>query len=141
VVSSALAAAGAVEVDLEGKVGLVLSDDLEPEPPPSPWASLLPGLDATTMGWKGRDWYVGEHGPALFDRNGNAGPTVWWDGRIVGGWAQRPEGEVVVRLLDDVGDEARHAMDGEVERLQRWLGGVRVMPRFPTPLQKELAGS
>ncbi|MBA2437402.1 MAG: winged helix DNA-binding domain-containing protein, partial [Acidimicrobiia bacterium] len=72
---------------------------------------------------------------------GNAGPTVWWDGRIVGGWAQRPEGEVVVRLLDDVGDEARHAIDGEVERLQRWLGGVRVMPRFPTPLQKELAGS
>jgi hypothetical protein len=141
VVSSALAAAGAVEVDLEGKVGLALSDDLEPEPPASPWASLLPGLDPTTMGWKGRDWYLGEHRPALFDRNGNAGPTVWWDGRIVGGWAQRPEGEVVVRLLDDVGDEARHAIDGEVERLQRWLGGVRVKPRFPTPLQKELAGS
>ena len=27
----------------------------------------------TTMGWKERDWYLGAHGPALFDRNGNAG--------------------------------------------------------------------
>jgi hypothetical protein len=64
---------------------------------------------------------------------------VWWDGRTVGGWAQRAGGEVVVRLLDDVGSDASHAIDGEAERLQRWLDGVRVAPRFPTPLQKELA--
>lgn len=140
-VRATLAAAGAVEVDIDGVAGVALADDLEVEAVSPPWAALLPALDPTTMGWKGRDWYLGEHGPALFDRNGNAGPTVWWDGRIVGGWAQRPDGEVVVRLLDNVGDEARHAIDGEVERLQRWLGGVRVMPRFPTPLQKELAGS
>lgn len=135
----ALDAAGAVEVDLGGVAGVALADDLDPEETSPPWAALLPGLDPTTMGWKHRDWYLGDHGPALFDRNGNAGPTVWWDGRVVGGWTQRPDGEVVVRLLDDVGTDARGAVDVEVERLQRWLAGVRVMPRFPTPLQKELA--
>ena len=39
------------------------------------WRSC-PGLDPTTMGWKERDWYLGDHGAALFDRNGNAGPTI-----------------------------------------------------------------
>ena len=29
-----------------------------------------------------------------FDRMGNAGPTIWVDGRVVGGWAQTPDGEV-----------------------------------------------
>ena len=49
-------------------------------------AALLPVLDATTMGWKHRDFYLDpEHTPYLFDTNGNAGPTVWCDGRIIGG--------------------------------------------------------
>ncbi len=138
-VRRALAAAGAAEVDLDGVVGVALADDLEPEPPVAPWAALLPSLDPSTMGWKERRWYLGDHGPALFDRNGNAGPTLWWDGRIVGGWAQRRDGEVVTRLLDDVGADGRAAVDTEVDRLQEWLGEVRVTPRFPTPLQKELA--
>ena len=46
----------------------------------SPAAALLPTLDPTTMGWKERDWYLGPHASVLFDSNGNAGPTVWWDG-------------------------------------------------------------
>ena len=130
-----------MEVDLDGVAGVALAEDLEHEPPVPPWAALLPALDPTTMGWKGRSWYLGEYGPALFDGNGNAGPSVWWDGRIVGGWAQRPGGEVVVRLLEDAGADARVAIEAEVERLQDWLGGARVSPRFPTPLQKELAAS
>ena len=65
-----------------------------------------PSLDPTVMGWKEREWYLGDHAPALFDRAGNAGPTVWWDGRIVGGWVQRRDGEVVYRLLEDVGGDA-----------------------------------
>ncbi len=138
-VRPALAAAGAVQVDLDGVAGVALADDLEPEPPVAPWAALMPSLDPTSMGWKERRWYLGDHGPVLFDRNGNAGPTLWWDGRIVGGWAQRRDGEVVVRLLDDVGADGRAALDTEVGRLQEWLGDVRVTPRFPTPLQKELA--
>ncbi|WP_420717983.1 DNA glycosylase AlkZ-like family protein [Streptomyces sp. H34-S4] len=39
------------------------------------------------------------HRPALFDYAGNIGPTVWWNGQIIGGWAQRADGEMVHRLL------------------------------------------
>lgn len=140
-VRAALAAIGVIEVDLDGETGVVLADDLEPEPSPDPAAALLPALDPTTMGWKHRSWYLGDHGRALFDRNGNAGPTVWWDGRVVGGWAQRPGGEVVVRLLEDPGADAIVAVDTEAERLNGWLAGTRVTPRFPTPLQKSLASA
>ena len=122
-----------------GGTGLVLPDDLELTPEPEPWAALLPALDPTVMGWADRGWYLGEHAPALFDRSGNAGPTVWWEGRVVGGWGQRPDGEVVVRLLEDVGADAAAAVEAETARLQEWLGGVRVTPRFRTPLERELA--
>ena len=138
-VRKAVAALDVEEVDLDGVPGLVLADDVEPTPQPEPWIALLPSLDPTTMGWQQRAWYLGEHGKALFDTNGNAGPTVWCDGRVVGGWAQRKTGEVVFRLLDDVGREAVAAIEAEAARLTEWLGGVRVTPRFPIPLQRELA--
>jgi hypothetical protein len=133
-----VAGAGAVEVDLDGAAGLALPGDLEPVPPPEPWAALLPALDPTVMGWSGRAWYLGAHGPALFDRSGNPGPTVWWDGRIVGGWAQRRDGEIAVRLLEDPGAEAAAAIGAAAGRLRAWLGDVRVTPRFRTPLEREL---
>ena len=106
---------------------------------PEPWVALLPALDATTMGWTARDWYLGPHGPALFDRNGNAGPTIWVDGRIVGGWAQRGAGgEIAPRLLEDVGAETRRAIDREAARLADWIGPASVRSSFPTPLESEL---
>ncbi len=137
-VQAALEAADVVEVDLAGEVGVVLSDDLGPVPGSDPWVALLPALDPTTMGWKHRAWYLGSHRPALFDGNGNAGPTVWCDGRVVGGWAQRRDGEVVHRLLVDIGSDAAATVEAEAHRLQRWLGDTRVTPRFPTPLEREL---
>ena len=111
-VRRAVAETGAVEVDLDGTPGLVLPDDLDPVPAPEPWVALLPALDPTTMGWAGRDFYLGPHRPALFDRNGNAGPTIWLDGHVVGGWAQRATGEVVLRLLEDVGTDASRGNRG-----------------------------
>ncbi len=139
-VRRALAELPTEEVDVGGpKPGLVLADDVEPVARPAPSVALLPALDPTVMGWKERSWYLGEHGPALFDRSGNAGPTVWWDGRVVGGWAQRKAGEVVVRLLEDVGAEASVAAEAEAARLQSAIGPVRVNPRFRTPLERELS--
>jgi hypothetical protein len=137
---AALASVPHAEVDLDGAVGYVLRDDLEPEPREVPSAALLPALDPTTMGWKLRDWYLGPHAASLFDRNGNAGPTVWWGGRVVGGWAQRRDGEIVYRLLEDVGEDAERTIEVEGERLAAWLGDVRVTPRFRAPLERELAG-
>jgi hypothetical protein len=135
----ALAAVAPVEVELEhGGTGLVLPDDLEPVPTPQPWVSLLPTLDATIMGWKQRDWYLGERGMELFDSAGNAGPSIWCDGRIVGGWAIRDGGEVVFRLFEDIGSEASEAVAEEAARTSHWLSAVRVIPRFRTPLEREL---
>jgi hypothetical protein len=143
-VRRALAAAGAVAVSLDdGVTGYVTEGDLEPvTTPSSPWAALLPGLDPTAMGWQERDWYLAPSlRPALFDGSGNVGPTVWWDGRVVGGWAQRADGEVVWRSLDPegLGRDARDAISAEAARLQAWLGTTRVTPRFRTPLERELS--
>jgi hypothetical protein len=137
-VRRALAGIETVDVDLDGATGLALADDLAPTPAPPPWVALLPSLDATVMGWASRDWYLGEHRSKLFDRNGNAGPTVWADGRVVGGWSQRPDAAVVWRLFDGVGKEAAAAIEKEAERVTTFLGGVRVTPRFRTPLEQEL---
>jgi len=90
------------------------------------------------MGWRQRDWFLGPHASMLFDRSGNIGPTVWSDGRVVGGWAQRRTGEVVVRMFEDVGRRVRRAIDAEAANLAAWLGTAVVSPRFPTPLYKEL---
>ena len=138
-VVAAAAEAGAAEVDLGGSTGLVLTGDDEPVPAPAPWAALLPALDPTVMGWRAREWFLGPHGPALTDRSGNIGPTVWWDGRVVGGWAQRPDGEIVYRLLEDAGAEALGAVEEEAKRLRQWISPARVTPRFRTPLERELS--
>ena len=135
----AIAALDTVEVELDGgATGIVLAGDDAPLRSPRPWAALLPGLDPTTMGWAERDWYLGAHKDAIFDTSGNAGPTVWWDGRIVGGWSQRTDGEIVWKVLEDIGADGRRAVDREVERLEHWLAGKVVTPRFATPLYEQL---
>ncbi len=91
------------------------------------------------MGWFERDWYLGPHKAQLFDTNGNAGPTAWWNGRIVGGWRQTDTGEVELQLLEDVGTEGRRALEDEAARLTEWLAGTRVVARFPSPLSKQIA--
>jgi hypothetical protein len=139
-VRKALTEIGPVEVDLDGAPGIALPGDADDEPAPEPWIALLPALDPTPMGWAGRSWYLGPHAGPLFDRSGNIGPTVWCDGRIVGGWAQRRDGEVVVRLLEDIGTEAAAAVEAEAADLTAWIGPVRAMPRFRTPLERELTG-
>ena len=139
-VRRALAELHAVEVDLEGQIGYLLGDDLEATDPVAPWAALLPPLDPTTMGWFERDWYLGPYKAQLFDTSGNAGPSAWWDGRIVGGWRQSDTGEVVLQVLEDVGSDGLRALEHEAARLTEWLGGTRVLPRFPSPLSKAVAG-
>ena len=136
-----LAEIGAVEVDLDGSIGYVLADDVDDSAAVAPWAALLPPLDPTTMGWIERDWYLGPYKPQLVDSTGNAGPTAWWDGRIVGGWRQRDNADVELQLLEDVGAEGTRALGREAERLTEWFAGKRVLPRFPSPLSKLLAGS
>ena len=137
-VRAALADVAAVEVVLEGgRPAYLLPDDLDPVPAVEPWAALLPVLDPTVMGWKERAFHLGPHGPLLFDRNGNAGTTAWWDGRVVGCWVQDPDGVVVLNLLDDVGADGRAALGVEADRLTRWLDGHRVSTVYPSVAMKQ----
>ena len=157
-VRAALGDLGAVEVALaadDGAVpfstGWVLPDDLEDldgllddgaDPlssgsPGGPSAALLPVLDATVMGWKQRDFYLpAEDAPRVFDRNGNAGTTAWWGGRVVGCWVQDPDGQVVVVPSGELDEEARHHLDVEAERLTAWLDGEVVGTVYPSPLMR-----
>ncbi|MFD8049291.1 winged helix DNA-binding domain-containing protein [Streptomyces chartreusis] len=144
-VRRALTAIGAQAVSVDEGTGYVVQGDAGPvDDPAEPWAALLPGLDPTAMGWQQRDWYLApELRPSLFDGSGNVGPTVWWNGRVVGGWAQRGDGEIVWRLLADLGGKERQAAEtavaAQAERLRGWMGAARVTPRFRTPVEKELS--
>jgi hypothetical protein len=132
-----------VDVDDDGSpaAAWVLPDDLDDTPDPGSTVNLLPALDPTIMGWRDRGWYLGPHRAPLFDRNGNAGPTVWVDGRAVGAWSQRAGGEVVTALLEPVGRTAARRIAAAAAGLTTWMDGVRVTPRFPTPLDRQLATS
>ena len=141
--STALTDVDAVEVDLEGGgTGWVAPDDpiLDASGDADVlWVAVLPSLDPTAMGWKRRDWYLsGPTSAEVFDRWGNAGPTIWAGGRIVGGWAQRPDGELAVELLADVPTADRDLLDTELDRIARAVGTTRFSIRFPSPSHRRL---
>ncbi|MEV1293503.1 winged helix DNA-binding domain-containing protein [Pseudonocardia sp. NPDC049635] len=141
---AALADVGAVTVSLDGGgTGYLLPDDADPVGDPGPSVALLPGLDPTTMGWKARDWYL-EPAAArlLFDRNGNGGPAIWVDGRIVGSWVQRPDGTIATRICVDPGPgtAALAGIEAAATRIRELLGDVRFSVRYPAPVQPQLLG-
>lgn len=142
-VRSAIDRVGAVRVEVDGGEAWVDSEDEDANETPidGPVVSFLPGLDSTVMGWKEREWYLG---PAmterLFDRNGNAGPTIWIDGRVVGGWVQRASGEIAMEILDPTAEHLRPEIEAEAERVGAMYGETRHKVRFPAPLQADRYG-
>ena len=145
-VRAALAEVGAVAVEIEdGRPAWVLPGDetgdlAGADPGPGPHAALLPVLDPTVMGWRGRDWYLDPAlAPRLFDRNGNAGTTAWVDGRAVGCWIQDAGGVVHVAVEPGapVDRAARAALQREADLLGEWLDGERVGTVYPSPAMKD----
>lgn len=138
IVRTALAELGAVPVSLDSAdTGWLLPDDLDDVPEPGPWVALLPVLDPTVMGWRRRQFYLGQHADRLFDRTGNAGTTAWVNGRIVGCWTQDRAGSVRVHLLEDVPRAERRALDDEADRLTSWLAGERIATGYLSPAMKD----
>ena len=137
-VRRALGDVQAVEVSLDGgATGWVLPDDVDPVAHEGPWAALLPSLDPTTMGWNERAFHLGPHAEKIFDRNGNGGPTAWWNGRIVGVWCQQDDGAVEVVLAEEVPRAARAALDAKAAELTTWLAGDVVRSIYLSPLARE----
>lgn len=136
----ALADAAAVEVDLDGVPGWVAAGDDGPVDDPGPWTALLPGLDPTVMGWKQRNWYLPGHAAEAFDRNGNGGPTIWVDGRVVGYWVQRADGEIALHWFEPVPAARRREVERRAAQLREWLGATRFSVRFPGRVHAEVRG-
>jgi len=137
---STLSAIEAVAVRLGNAEGWVLPDDMEAPAAPEPWVAFLPGLDPTVMGWKERAWYLGRYERELFDRNGNAGPTLWANGRVIGAWGQTDAGDIAIKLHARVGADVRSLIGLERDRVRTWFGDVRIRTRFGTTLERALTG-
>lgn len=141
VVRAALAELDAVAVTLDGGgTGWLLPNDVAEVADPGPWVALLPVLDPTIMGWKGRDFYLGPHRNQLFDTRGNAGTSAWVDGRVVGCWIQDEAGVVHLRLIEPVSASARRSLEAEAARLTEWLGGVKIGTGYVSQALKQAAG-
>ncbi len=128
------------EVDLHGGTGIALTgDDLHDAATAPPAAALLPALDPTPMGWKRRDWFFGIPQHHVFDNRGNIGPTLWWNGEIIGSWAVTSAGEIRTAVLADRGAAARSAVRDTAARLEARLQGTAITPAIRTPAERELA--
>lgn len=137
----ALADLAIEEVDLHGQAGIVLASPgggLADAAAGDPTATLLPALDPTPMGWKTRDWFLGIDPGHVFDRAGNIGPTLWWNGEIIGSWAIAPNGHLRTKVIADRGAEAHAAIDRAASHLHARLNGAVVTPAIRTPLEQAL---
>jgi len=133
----ALTDAGAVLVELDGARGWLAADD-EGLPDPEPWVAALPGLDPTTMGWQERGWYLPPAAADAFDSNGNAGPTLWVDGRVVGAWAQHRDGRLLTHYFEPVPPQRRDELDERLAVLAGVVGPTRFSVRFPGRVQPRI---
>lgn len=134
---AALQACGARQVALQDGPGWLAADDPGP-PATEPWVAVLPSLDPTTMGWKARDWYLPDTAAAAFDRNGNAGPTLWVDGRVVGAWAQAPDGELRTHFFERVAAPRRAELAERLRTVADIIGETRFSVRFPGLIQRAI---
>jgi Winged helix DNA-binding domain len=135
-VRRALGDVGAVAVRLEdGSPAWLHPEDVDEVRSDAPWAALLPALDPTTMGWRGRSFYVDKPtASVVYDRAGNGMPTAWWDGRIVGRWVQEEDGTVIVVPVAPLTRSATVALRDEAGQLTAWLDGDVIRSSLQSPL-------
>ncbi|MGH2868405.1 MAG: winged helix DNA-binding domain-containing protein [Solirubrobacteraceae bacterium] len=126
------------DVDLHGQPGIDLAN-ADRETADEPVAALLPTLDPTPMGWKARDWFLGIDPGHIFDRAGNIGPTLWWDGEIVGSWTITHDAELRWQVIADCGSQARNAIEQAAAKLHARLHGAVITPAIRAPLERSLA--
>lgn len=137
-VRRALADVAAVPVRLEdGSIAWLLPDDVAEEPPVEPWAAMLPTLDPTTMGWRGRDFYLDPaHTRQLFDSVGNGGTSAWLDGRMVGAWIQNDVGRVQLVPVAPLARRGRVLLDEQADRLTAFLDGQIITNVYKSQLMR-----
>ena len=126
------------ELVIEGLGGgyLMLEDDAQRlrgvTPPDAPYVFFLPSLDPYIMGYRDRRRFLAEkHYKKVFDRAGNALPTVWVNGRVVGAWGQlREDGSVIYGLFESLSEKEQALLADEAQRLETFLDGEFIKPAF-----------
>ena len=132
------------EVSIEGLDNcLLLADDVQRlydlALPDARSVFFLPGLDPYIMGYHDRRRFLTpEHHAKVFDRAGNAMPTVWANHRVMGAWGQRKDGSVVYGLFEPVGKKDEALLAREARRLESFLDGEYLAPRIQTPFTRVL---
>jgi hypothetical protein len=86
-----------------------------------------------------RDWFIGIDPGHIFDRAGNIGPTLWWDGEIVGSWGITSNADLRWKVIADRGAEARDAIELAASKLHARLHGAVITPAIRAPLERSLA--
>ena len=109
---------------------------------------FLPGLDGYIMGYKQRDRYMDRNiCDFVFDRSGNAAPTIIIDGRIAGIWDFALEDEPVIKYCLFDRDAAGPQLPEIVRKAAEtgnFLAGMRVRLKEchnAVPLTKRTAGA
>ena len=128
-----------------GDEHLMLADDARRlrhfAPPRVPYVFLLPALDPYIMGYQDRSRSLRvtpENRDKIFDRAGNAMPTVWANGQVVGAWGQRKDGSVAYGLFESVSDDALALLAHEARRLESFLEGEFLALSTSTPFTRNL---
>jgi hypothetical protein len=102
-------------------------------------ASFLPALDPYIMGYRDRRRFLDPGYRAhIFDRAGNAVPTVWVNGRVAGIWGQRKDGSVAYGLFVAVSTAQQALIEGRRRELEVFLDGEYLPQRFHTPFSRSL---
>jgi hypothetical protein len=119
----------AAEIEIEELGGGFLllerqSQDLVTVPEIGGEATFLPSLDPYIMGYKGRARFLDpDNYSQVFDRAGNALPTIWLDGRVIGVWMEdRKRRSLQLLLFDEAKVELSAQLKEEAENLSRFLG-------------------
>jgi len=84
---------------------------------------FLPSLDPCIMGYKDRSRFLHpSQYDRVFDASGNALPTVWRDGQVVGIWMEDKKKQAIQVLpFERVAGHLRDQMEQEAQRLSRFL--------------------
>ena len=125
----------AVGVQIEdGSPAWLHPEDLDQVDSDRSWGALLPTLDPTTMGWRGRNFFLDPAiAAAVYDSAGNGRPTAWWNGRVVGTWTQRPDGSVAVLPAVALTRQAATTLRHHADELAGWLAGHVIRSSLQRP--------
>jgi DNA glycosylase AlkZ-like len=106
-----------------------------PRLPPKGQVRMLGNFDTYLLGWKNRNFAVGQEHLAAVKEGGGGWirPVIVHDGEVVGGWRSARKGgrlEIALHLSGPVPAAVRRAIDDEIEDIARFTGHeVRVRSR------------